>query len=325
MTTAPPVALPVAPPVTRRVILKDLPAAVFQHPLDKQATAGLATLKGFNWLVAKFLEYGVERALYAQYTGSSVRVSPKQFSRLYAMLRESCAVLDVPEPALYVMQAGDINAFTSGHNNPFIVVNTGLLELLDDDEILGILAHELGHIKCGHVLYMQMARFIGPLLQAVGSVTLGVGKLVGMGVESALLIWSRRAELSADRAALLVLQDARPCVTMLMRLAGGSRRWMDQLDPEQFLNQARAYREGMDQNMTDRIYRFLGTIGTTHPVCVERAREVDEYANSQEYRDILAGKYTRIQAKGQKACPTCGFAITGSEKFCPQCATPLAM
>src|SRR6266436_9474438 len=165
-----------------RVPLKGLPPAAFQHPLDRQATENLKKIKGFDWLVGKFIEYGFERIDYITHIGSGIRVGPRQMSMHYAMLRECCDVLDVAEPELYVMM-GDVNAYTSGHNHPFIILETGLLELMDDEEVMAVIAHELGHIKCGHVLYKMMARAIKPFFQIVGQATLGAGRLIGVGVE----------------------------------------------------------------------------------------------------------------------------------------------
>lgn len=159
----------------KRIPLKGLTANTFQHPLDRQATENLKRLKGFDWLVGKFVEYGIERIEYVKHIGGGVRVGPKQMAKQYAMLQESCFILDVPEPEMYVMQGG-VNAYTSGHNHPFIVLETGLLELMeDDDEVMAVIAHELGHVKCGHILYSTMARGIKPLLELVGKATLGAG------------------------------------------------------------------------------------------------------------------------------------------------------
>lgn len=309
---------------SRRIRLNGLTAAAFQHPLDKQATSTLKALKGFDWLVGKFIEYGVERAQYVTNIGANIRVGPRQLPKLYHMLLEGCAVLDLPEPELYVTQDPEVNAATNGHTNPYIVLNTALLDILTEEEIMATLAHELGHIKCGHVLYYTMARYIGPLLAAVGQVTLGLGNLLGAGIAGALLTWRRRSEFSADRASLLVMQDARPCVSMLMKIAGGSRRYGQELDPEQFLNQARAYHEGLDQSKMDQLYRFLGRFASTHPVAVERARVLDEWIGSPEYDEILAGKYPKmVPLSVGQPCPTCSTEVEKGVKFCPKCGTPL--
>lgn len=310
-------------PKNKPVPLKGLPSIAFQHPLDLRAAENLKKIKGFDWLTSKFVEYGVERIAYVRHIGSAIRVSPKQYSKHYGMLRECCEVLDVPEPELYVMQGG-ANAYTSGHNHPFIVLETGLLGLMDDDELMAVIAHELGHIKCGHVLYKTMARRIKPFLEIAGKVTLGVGELVGAGVEAGLTVWDRRSELSADRAALLATQDSKSCISMLMKLAGGTSRHAEWLDTEQFLNQARAYKEGLDDKMSDRFYRFLANLGATHPFPVERARALDEWVSSPQYNEILLGNYSgAVQLSAARLCPTCGQPAQPDDKFCSNDATPL--
>ena len=308
----------------KRSPLTGLPSSAFQHPLDRQATESLKKIKGFDWLVKKFIEYGIERMEYVNHVGGAIRIGPRQMSKHYAMLLECCSILDIPEPEMYV-QLGGVNAFTSGHNHPFIVLQTGLLEMMDECEVMAVIAHELGHIKCGHVLYKMMARFIKPLLQMASNATMGIGGLVGAGIEVGLLTWDRRAELSSDRAALLVMQDVRPCVTMLMKLAGGTKGHKEWLDAEQFLNQARAYKEGLDQSMLDRFYRFMVSIDNTHPFPVERARAIDEWVNSQEYTNILAGNYSSAsQMTKTISCPTCKQMAEHGTKFCNSCGTPLA-
>lgn len=309
-------------PKPTRTPLKGLPSSAFQHPLDRQATANLKKLKGFDWLVGKFIEYGFERIDYITHIGSGIRVGPRQMALHYGMLRECCDVLDIAEPELYVMEGG-VNAYTSGHNHPFIILGTGLLELMDDDEVMAVIAHELGHIKCGHVLYKMMVRGIQPLIEMAGA----IGKVAGVGIEAGLSAWDRRSELSADRAALLAMQNVHPCVTMLMKIAGGTNRHVQSLDPAQFLNQARAYQEGLDQKTSDRFYRFLANMGSTHPFPVARARALDEWADSSEYHDILAGKWPKSLPAPvlAKTCPTCGAQWPMEERFCGKDGTPLAV
>lgn len=306
-------------PRAERIRLKGLPPSAFQHPLDRQATENLKKIKGFDWLVGKFIEYGFERIDYITHIGGGIRVGPKQMSKHYAMLRECCDVLDMAEPELYVMQ-GEVNAYTSGHNHPFIILETGLLELMDDDEVMAVIAHELGHIKCGHVLYKTMVRGIKPLIEMAGA----IGAVAGAGIEAGLSAWNRRSELSADRAALLAMQQAQPCLTMLMKIAGGTTRHVEWLDSEQFLNQARAYKEGLDQKTSDRFYRFIANMGSSHPFPVERARALDEWVGSPEYNDILAGKWpSSLPVVKMKTCPTCQLQFPMTELFCGSDGTPL--
>ena len=309
---------------TTRQVLSGIDAMAFQHPLDRQATDQLKRVRGFDKTVAKFIELGVERVEYVINIASGVRVGPNQFPKIYQMLRECCVVLDVPEPELYVGQ-GAVNSFTSGHTHPYIVLETGLLELFDDDEIMAALAHEVGHIKCNHVLYKTMARAIEPLIEIVGDLTLGIGALIGVPIQAGLAVWDRRSELSADRAALLVMQDVRPCIGMLMKLAGGVHRMSDQLDEEQFLNQARAYGE-LDRSMGDQFYRLWASLAkSTHPFAIERAKALNDWIDTAEFEQILAGNYARIAppAAPGKFCKKCGTAITMGTKFCGNCGQPV--
>src|SRR5450432_3805910 len=201
-----------------------LDAVVFQHPLDREATGQLKKLVGFDTVVAKFIELRYERLMYVINIASSVRVGPKQFPKLDKMLLEGCSILDLPVPELYVTQSPMVNGYTFGHTAPHMVLYTGLLDLMNDDEVMAVIAHELGHVKCGHVLYYTMADSIRDISTIISQMTLGIGSIVGMSIEAALINWRRRAELSSDRAALLVMQDSVPCVGMLAKLAGGSTR-----------------------------------------------------------------------------------------------------
>jgi Zn-dependent protease with chaperone function len=75
------------------------------------------------------------------------------------------------------------NAYTTGFTHPVVVVTSGLLEIVDDEELQFILGHELGHVKCGHVLYMTMAEYLRELLEAIGNMTLGINGYLSKGLE----------------------------------------------------------------------------------------------------------------------------------------------
>lgn len=308
---------------------KGIDVSSFQHPLDREALNQLRRLKGFDIAVSKFIEYGAERFDYIINNANSIRVGPRQYKRLHDMLRESCDILDLPEPALYVSHGG-INAFTSGHRNPYIVVLSGLIEAMDDAEVQAVIAHELGHIKCAHVLYSQMARYLAVVIDIVSSATFGLGGLVGSGLQGGLMVWSRRSELSADRAALLVIQDPRPCISMLMKLAGHVGRMADDVSVEEFLNQARNYGEEADRNATDKFYRIMSNmfLKGTHPFAIERAKHLNDWVDSQVYEQIVVnGVYeTRPDVVIDGRCPNtnCKQEVQRGFAFCGKCGQKLA-
>lgn len=252
----------------------DLRAEDFQHPEDKAATQALASLPGFDTVVAKVLEYGVERVLYLENIANNVRVTKAMLPSLHKYLDWSCRVLGVDEPELYVSNNPQPNAYTNGHTQPFIVLTSGLIDTLTDDELHFVIGHELGHIKAGHVLYGVLARNIAHLLTLLGQATLGLGNLLGQGLVLALAEWQRKAELTADRAGLLAVQDLDTCMRAFMKLAGGGSRMLTEMDNREFLRQIRAY-EDSDLSTLNRAYKVLLTAWRSHPFPILRAKALD--------------------------------------------------
>jgi Zn-dependent protease with chaperone function len=244
---------------------------------------------------------------------------------LYTMLREGCVVLDIPEPELYVRQSYLVNAFTSGHNHPFVVIESALLDVMDEQEIMSVVAHELGHIKCGHVLYKQMAGAMTFLGQIIGNATLGMGKVLLSPVEAGLTLWDRRSELSADRAALLIMQTPEPCLSALMKLAGGSKRRGDELSLNAFLQQAHSYHEELDSRMSDQLYRLVVSLSKgNHPFAVERARALLDWLETSEPERILQGEFDfSSKPIPGRACSACGHPASADQAFCSKCWQPL--
>ncbi|KIG15833.1 Zn-dependent protease with chaperone function [Enhygromyxa salina] len=268
--------------------LKTLPgltAADFMHPWDVKATAALKAVPGFDKLIAKVMEYSFERVYYLQNVADNVRVSDKMFPKLNRYLEWGCKILGVDKPELYVSLDPNYNAFTYGHTKPFIVITSSLLNLLDEQEKMFVICHELGHIKCEHVLYTLVAENIAILIEIFGKMTLGLGSLLGAGLALPLLDWYRKAELSADRAALLAVQDPAVAMRVFMKMAGGAESLLDDMDSSEFLRQIRAY-EDRDVSGLDRAYKLLITVMRTHPFPIMRAKHLDRW--------IAEGGYTKV-------------------------------
>lgn len=272
-----------------------LNAVVLQHPYDRAALGTLQKVPGLDIVVRKFIELYPERVAYILNVAQTVRVSQLQCAQLYTQLQEACAILDVVEPELYVAQNPIPNAITSGYSHPYIILTSGLLDLLDEDEILAVIAHELGHIKSGHVLYKTMARGISLVLSIIGDMTLGIGRLVGRTLEATLLEWDRKSEFTADRAALLVTQDAHVMLTLMMKFAGGTLFQRNEMNAQEFLKQADLYEE-VDASMLNRIYKMMVVTAVNHPLTIVRAREILNWSDSREYRDILEGNYPHTKS-----------------------------
>lgn len=273
-------------------LLPGLDVEDFRHPSDARATEALKRIPGLDKVLAKVLEYGLERLYYVDNVASNLRVTPKMFGRLHRSLTWASKILDVPEPELYVTVDPVPNAFTYGHTRPFITVTSGLVDLLDDEQLFFVIGHEMGHIKAGHVLYGTMARNIAAVVQLLGQATLGLGALLGQGLVIALYEWYRCAELTADRAALLCVQDIEPARDAFMRLAGGTTRLAAEMDRGEFLRQVEAYEE-VDRSTLDKAYKVLLTLYRTHPFAMQRAKTLDAW-HRDGYEELMARRASRI-------------------------------
>ena len=307
-----------------RVRFPGLSSAAFEHPADRAALEALRRTPGLDRLLKWLSDMGAERYLRIFFTADSIRVSPRQCSRLYNDLREACAILDVPEPELYLSQYPVPNAFTFGMQRHTIVMTTSLVDLLNDTERLEVIGHELGHIKAEHMLYRTMAIAIGSLLKELSANFPLPGAVLSHALTYALFEWFRKSELTADRAGLLTVQDAETCVSGLLKLVGGSHRLADDLSTEEFTKQADLY-EDLDDSLLSVYYKFQMVRWQTHPFPAMRAREIMQWSESAEYRTLLRGDYPRANpAANKRTCPSCGTSVSNvTFQFCPDCGQPL--
>lgn len=266
------------------VLVRELDADEFRHPLDRQNTVLLRAIPGLNEIGKALLGTVAEQVMLLENIGTSVLVSENQLPELHHLMVEAASILNTEPPDLYVRQSPVPNAYTlaiSG-KKPFVVIHTSLVELLNRKELQAVLAHELGHLKCDHGVWLTFANII-----TLGAYTLpGLGHLIAQRLEEQLFRWLRAAELTCDRAALLVARDPKVVISVLMKLAGGSPSLADQLNVDAFLEQARSY-EKASSSPVGWYIRNAQTRQLSHPLPVLRAREIDEWSRSREYKLLL--------------------------------------
>jgi len=310
--------------VPARVRFPGLSSAAFEHPADRAALEALRRTPGLDRLLKFLSDKGAEKLVRIMYTGDSIRVSPRQCSRVYNDLREACAILDVPEPECYIMQNPTPNASAFGMQRHTIVLTTSLIDLLDDSERLCVIAHELGHIKAQHMLYRSMAIVLAEVLRFAASGLTVPGALLSSSLLYSLYYWFRKSELTADRAGLLVVQDPEIAASTLLKLAGGSRKLVDDLNVEEFIKQADVY-EDLDESLLAMYYKFIMVRWQTHPFPALRAREIFDWSETEQYKRLLRGDYPRADAAaGIRTCPACSTVITNvTFRYCPECGLPV--
>ena len=271
-----------------------LKADRFRHPLDLQATNTLKQLPGLDIAIRSVLGSVAEQFFYLNNIASSVLVSEKQLPHLHKLLIEACEILDLEPPQLYVQQNPTPNAYTFAMRGkqPFVVLHTSLIEMLTPEEIQAVIAHELGHLKCEHGVYLTMAN----VLVLAANLLPTWGTVLAQSLQDRMLQWVRCAEFSCDRAALLAIQDPKVVMSVLMKLAGGSPTLAPQLNLDAFIEQAKAYDTvGMDS--LGEALQAAQTAQLTHPVPVIRAREIERWASSAEYQSILDKRSSTAENK----------------------------
>jgi Zn-dependent protease with chaperone function len=275
-----------------RRALPQIAALSWEHPADRAALQALRAVPGVNELIRKVLGMlGGERGIRLLFQGNAVRVGPAQFPRLWLLHNEVTTTFDWPTvPELYVSQTPFFNAGAYGIDSPFIVVHSAAVELLDDDELRVLLAHELGHVMSGHALYHTIAAILA--IVSLGALPV-LASIAVLPIRLAFLEWSRKSELSSDRAGLLGSQDIVVAQRLDMKMAGGGRGtgFTDQLNVDAFMQQAHEY-AGSTEGL-DIIYKLLSTLALTHPMHTVRAAELQRWLATGEYDRILRGEYTR--------------------------------
>ena len=274
------------PEAKARRVLTDIASHSWEHPADKAALQALRRIPVFDTVLRKLFGYFGEKPIRLAFQANAVQVGPNQFPKVYELYREALKTLDAPEEyPLFISQTPIVNAGAYGMETPFIILNSGTVRLCNDEELEYILGHEIGHIVSDHVLYRTMTVFLINLAN-MGFPIVG---LAARAVLVALLEWSRKSELSCDRAGLLTVQEPEVVMRAMLKMAGGGEG--DETSLQDFIVQAEEYREGGD--LADQVFKVLNLMAATHPFYVLRLSELRTWIESGDYDRILRGEYSR--------------------------------
>ena len=287
----------------------------FIHDNDRKALDALRSIPGFNQLVKGFMKIYSERTMNIINMSSKVRLSPEQCPRIYSLLPPVCEKLCIPVPELYLETNRTPNAYTSGDTSIFITVTTGLVELMSEEEIQTVLAHECGHILCHHVLYHTVGRII---LNGAASL-LGLGALVNTAMSTAFFYWLRCSEFSADRAAALFCGSPDRVAAVMMRLAGGCKELSDEINTEEFLRQAEEYAGYVGDSKWNKVLEFITLMNVDHPFLTVRAASIMSWCQTDVFRSISNYMNGLPVLVGEGMCPRCGNPVNPGWPVCPTC------
>lgn len=231
----------------------------------------------------------------ALYSMGAKEVSEEEYPELHAMVGRLSQQADLPKPTVAVADSRVPNAFATGRSqkSSAVCVTTGLLRTLDRDELEGVLAHELAHVKNRDVAVMTIASFLSTIAFMIvrwgwlfgggrnrnggGGVIVAIGVSLVVWVVSFLLIraLSRYREYAADRGGATITGKPAALASALLTIDGR----MDKVPKEDMREQAE-----MNAFFVIPIRSgFIGKIASTHPSTekrVERLRQLEKEMES---------------------------------------------
>jgi Zn-dependent protease with chaperone function len=240
----------------------------YAYSFDRKTREALERMKPVELAVASTVRM-FKQVWRGQLLGNAVKVSDRQFPRIQRIAASCAETLHIATPQIYIINDPSLNAATYGTNDEsFIVVHSALVDHYTDEELLTVIGHECGHIHNGHVVYLTALHYLAQI----------AGVFVAWAVQPALVAlraWSRRAEITSDRAGMLCARNNAVAERALTKLALGSRKLYDEFNLEAFLDQ---YEEGKES-----IGRYLEAFAT-HPWLPKRVLAMREFAKSELYR-----------------------------------------
>ena len=275
----------------------------FIHPEDAVALETLKKIPVLPSVIKAFMDLGAEQLQTGLNMASKVKLSPAQLPHLYNILPPICELLDIKEPDFYLEMNPIPNAYAFGDTQTAITITSALVEMMSEEELRGVVAHECGHIACRHMLYHTLAQI---LANATGMFETLVS--LATPIHYALMYWQRKSELSCDRAAAFIV-GPKTATSMLARLAGGPVSITSKLNLVELAEQADLYDAFCKSGIWNKALQTYAVLDQNHPFTSVRVRELLKWTDSQQYKTLSESN----------VCPHCQQAIDASWKFCQHC------
>lgn len=280
----------------------------FIHPEDAAALETLKKIPVLPSVVRAFMDLGAEQLMKGLNMASKVRLSPTQLPELYNILPPICEILDIKEPEFYLEMSPIPNAYAFGETYTAITITSAIVDMMSEDELRAVIAHECGHIACHHMLYHTLAQILSNatgFLEALAS--------LAAPVHYALMYWQRKSELSCDRVAAYIT-GPQTATSMLSRLAGGPIGITSKLNMVELAEQADLYDAFCKTGLWNKALQTYAVLDQDHPFTSVRVRELLKWTNTTQYKSLATSK---------QICPHCYQAIDDDWRFCQHCGKEL--
>ena len=276
----------------------------FIHPEDAAALEALKKIPVLPKVTKAFMDLGAEQLQTGLNMASKVRLSPTQLPHLYHILPPICELLNIKEPDFYLEMSPIPNAYAFGDTQTAITITSALVEMMSEDELRGVVAHECGHIACHHMLYHTLAQL---LANATGMFETLAS--LAAPLHYALMYWQRKSELSCDRVAAFIV-GPQTATSMLARLAGGPKDITSKLNLVELAEQADLYDAFCKNGFWNKALQTYAVMDQDHPFTSVRVRELLKWTDTHQYKALTSSK---------RICPHCHQAIDDDWRFCQHC------
>lgn len=304
-----------------RIIPVGLEVYHYEHPDDAKM---ISVIKNYNWRKkAKEQIYEEFSKETSNLLADSLKVTKSSYPKIYKLINKTSKILNVSIPEVYIQHelitekngqtiTQSMNAVTNGTKDGyFILLTSGLIDKMTKNELLFVLGHEMGHIKSEHVLFQKIveiekqSNLLDDIVSVIGMATLGwiipgpwsipmglsaaIGSIIKRFVRKdelqQLCEWYPKSEFTADRAGLIVCQDVNDACRALIKLHSGLKDIPKSLTPNEFLKQ----KEKIERNQLSKELISEAEKSETHPFLVNRIKELVDFSQSKQYKQIVNG------------------------------------
>jgi len=340
----------------------DLSPTYYQSSEALASFHNLLDMSALSTLTKLFLDNLGTKWVEAQLLGNAVRLGERQYPELYHIVEEAAMLLAVPRmPRVYVEQnmavlpGSSVPTISLGSNDdPVVVINSYIAGRATPEEFRFLIAREMGHIKCGHPLYLTLGEILksgvsaavgfgalGPLLDKVPGGVLG-SMLVDMPLRAAMNAWIRSANFTADRAALVATRNidlakqvfAKNTVSWVLKNLSSTvniDELLSQLDDlDESVGKYSEYAPG-ELNIGPIGVPSQYNPGYAYGFTVKRLKALLEYYEAAEYKiaskkvdAFLRGEVLPLEDTAKTLyCGYCGEAIPETSSHCVKCGKPI--
>jgi len=301
---------------------------IYEHPDDARALNVLQSIPVMPELIKEVFKYWHNLNYEVILTANSVKVTEKQFPDIYEVFKDCGEILDIKKmPKFYITQDPQAHSYSTGAEDTFLVISSALIDMMNRDELYFIIGHELGHIKSDHVLYHDLANWIKNVASTVGTLTLGIGDVIGKGIMTAIVTWIKGSELTADRAGLLCCQDIDVATKSLIKTVLGSRKLFSQISIEEYLRQGEELEKDDEKSFAFKAVKMMQNASLTQPFTTRRVKHLQEWVKSTSYITIIDGDYLsttgsvieKVEETDELECEHCKVKLDKEETSCPLC------